>query len=631
LSMGKIKIAVLGGGIAALTAVWELTRDPAWRSKYEIVVYQLGFRLGGKCRGGRNLALADRVEEHGPHLLWGYYDNMARLMRDCYLELKERCLCRRGNPFASFEDAFIPAEDLAFGDIHDPGIEFTPYRLDFPENSARLGIDNRYSWLQRAEIAIAWLAWLARKLFQATQPSNRRHGWAMFVYTAVLLKAIVLEYRRIRQHGWEVLDDIDYRKWLHSHGAPEWLLQTALIKALYYWAEDAEIPAGTVLKAFIRSICHYRGRYVWRFAGGTGETLIAPLYLVLRDRGVKFQFFQRVDALHVARNEKGKFIDAITVACQATTIGEYHPLITTTNGIQAWPVEPVRSHEGRSQFTDPNLPADIDFESYHPIPGENNSTLRRGADFDLVLLGISVAALPVCCAELIALSRPFREMAENIDTVAAAGAQVWFKRSVHALGWKHNPFSLLAGYEPYADVPGKFIYNCFIDCTHHVASEAWQAPPSLCGYFLGTYNEQLDPEQQLRVFLDECFSTTLPDLYENGKVRWDLLADPHERYDRERIKAQYFTVPKNPSDRVVRAVAKTTKFRLEPGQSGFDNLVMCGDWVRTRLNIGGIENAVMSGLQAAVVLSNKINNTNEDQYARIVGAFQTRRRNPIMS
>src|SRR2546425_4501635 len=46
---GREKVAVLGGGPAAITAAFELTAAPELRDRFEVTVYQLGWRLGGKC------------------------------------------------------------------------------------------------------------------------------------------------------------------------------------------------------------------------------------------------------------------------------------------------------------------------------------------------------------------------------------------------------------------------------------------------------------------------------------------------------------------------------------------------------------------------------------------------------
>ena len=61
------KIAVLGGGIGSLSAVFEITNDPNWKQNYDITVYQMGWRLGGKGTSGRNRSMHDRIEEHGIH------------------------------------------------------------------------------------------------------------------------------------------------------------------------------------------------------------------------------------------------------------------------------------------------------------------------------------------------------------------------------------------------------------------------------------------------------------------------------------------------------------------------------------------------------------------------------------
>ncbi len=80
-----IRVAIVGGGCAAMTAAFELTR-PELASRYEVTVYQMGWRLGGKGASGRGPHR--RIEEHGLHLWMGYYENAFRLMRECYSELE---------------------------------------------------------------------------------------------------------------------------------------------------------------------------------------------------------------------------------------------------------------------------------------------------------------------------------------------------------------------------------------------------------------------------------------------------------------------------------------------------------------------------------------------------------------
>ena len=58
-----------------------------------------------------------------------------------------------------------------------------------------------------------------------------------------------------------------------------------------------------------------------------GDVVIAPLYQVLRRRGVQFEFFHRVDALHL--DDRRQVIDAITIGRQvglADGVDHYEPL-----------------------------------------------------------------------------------------------------------------------------------------------------------------------------------------------------------------------------------------------------------------------------------------------------------------
>src|SRR5271165_2097094 len=79
-----IKVAVIGGGCASMAAAFELTR-PEHEGRYQLTVYQTGWRLGGKGASGRGPS--GRIEEHGLHIWLGFYENAFRLLRECYAEL----------------------------------------------------------------------------------------------------------------------------------------------------------------------------------------------------------------------------------------------------------------------------------------------------------------------------------------------------------------------------------------------------------------------------------------------------------------------------------------------------------------------------------------------------------------
>ena len=120
--MAKPRIAILGGGAGAVTAALELSK-PGWGDHYEsITVYQQGWRLGGKGACGRGPDL--RIEEHGLHLWFGFYENAFRLLDRCHEELDQRA--KNGQPrwdlaFKNVEDSFSPLEQLAVPDYDGCG------------------------------------------------------------------------------------------------------------------------------------------------------------------------------------------------------------------------------------------------------------------------------------------------------------------------------------------------------------------------------------------------------------------------------------------------------------------------------------------------------------------------------
>ncbi|NES24983.1 MAG: NAD(P)-binding protein, partial [Symploca sp. SIO3E6] len=132
----KNKIVILGGGMASLTAAFELTNQPGWQDKYEITVYQMGWRIGGKGASGRNRNAQNRIEEHGLHILMGFYDNTFRVMRQCYQELGRT----NSQPLASWREAFNPHSFTAFQE--EINGEYLTWPFEFPVNSLVPGDSN---------------------------------------------------------------------------------------------------------------------------------------------------------------------------------------------------------------------------------------------------------------------------------------------------------------------------------------------------------------------------------------------------------------------------------------------------------------------------------------------------------
>jgi uncharacterized protein with NAD-binding domain and iron-sulfur cluster len=129
----KKKIAVLGGGAAAMSAVFHLTQQPGWQDRYEVTVYQLGWRLGGKGATGRDVDSGQRILEHGLHLWFGFYENAFAMMRQVYAEL------RRGPdvPIATFEQAFLPHNQFVMQQQFQG--KWQPWQFQLPPNPSTPG------------------------------------------------------------------------------------------------------------------------------------------------------------------------------------------------------------------------------------------------------------------------------------------------------------------------------------------------------------------------------------------------------------------------------------------------------------------------------------------------------------
>ena len=133
----KQKVAIIGGGVGAITTAYAITCQPDWQDRFELTIYQMGWRLGGKGASGRNLSQSGRIEEHGLHIWAGFYDNSFRLMRQAYEELVSEGLRASDAPLARLEDAFVGLShffiaDEARDESGNPVLR--PWRFDFEPN-----------------------------------------------------------------------------------------------------------------------------------------------------------------------------------------------------------------------------------------------------------------------------------------------------------------------------------------------------------------------------------------------------------------------------------------------------------------------------------------------------------------
>jgi uncharacterized protein with NAD-binding domain and iron-sulfur cluster len=119
------KIAILGGGLGGIATALFLThpKNPN-RHRYKVTVYQLGWRLGGKCASGRNFdrGKGGRIQEHGLHIMLGFYENTFRMIRETMAEwvLPANHPWRTPNEHDRWSKAFKPAN---FAPLVEPGAD----------------------------------------------------------------------------------------------------------------------------------------------------------------------------------------------------------------------------------------------------------------------------------------------------------------------------------------------------------------------------------------------------------------------------------------------------------------------------------------------------------------------------
>lgn len=691
----KIRVAVLGGGMGALAAAAALTdpRGPG-AGRFALTIYQMGWRLGGKGASGRSLdpATYGRIEEHGLHNLFGFYDNTFRLMRGAYDELRRRHGIDRGD----FMDAVSPESAAVF--VEEVDGEIRPWHVHNPTNARVPGDDGELSLAEAAQLALDFLrlnvtnharpvavpqqggvvgsfaaeaavraiavglrallrlapkersnrpwwdqlaaivdrmprsvaiaaveavrgsAWLA--LRNSLAEDGARRLWIMTHFATAVLIGLLRD--RVFALGLESLNDLDFRAWLRPHMREDGgvLARSVLMRVVYdssfaYRGGDtratasgapaADYEAGTLLAGLLRAAFTYKGAFGWKMRGGTGDVLIAPLYQLLRARGVEFRFFHRVDALIPAPDGRSIEQIAMTRQCETAGPGEYVPLVDF-DGEPCWPNRPRWEllTEGAALAE-----THVDLEDPRTTPaGARALTLERGRDFDEVVLGVSLGALPQCAARLIAQNPRWHAAIERVKTTRTASLQVWLRQGAPAPGHGRGGGQPITGFWYDAASP----LNVWADMSHLIPRESWHGGevPGHLSYYVSPLSDTPIDDRAAREVVREHAARVLAGpgaahLRSCGAppFAWDHLVDrrPNATAGPERLDAQYYRANTHPSERYVLSVAGSTAHRLPPHDpTSYRNLFLAGDWTRNGMNCGAMESAVLGGLLAAQAL-----------------------------
>jgi hypothetical protein len=200
-------------------------------------------------------------------------------------------------------------------------------------------------------------------------------------------------------------------------------------------------------------------------------------------------------------------------------------------------------------------------------------------------------------------------MVANIETVATQAFQLWVNREPTDLGWPDSVTVMTGFAEP---------MDTWAVMSHLIEREGWARSAGVRGihYFCGPLSDQVaqrsggrEADEGVRRSAQRWMENELGVLWPKARTAtgfdWNVLIDPANGHGVARLDAQYFRANVDPSERYVLSTPGSTRFRLHPGQSDFENLYLAGDWTLSRFNCGCVEAAMESGALAAQCLEYK--------------------------
>jgi len=724
----KRRIAILGGGIASLAAAYELTSYDGWRDRYEVTLYQVGWRLGGKTSNG--FGPADRIQERGIHIFQGWYENAFRMVQDTYAYMAKHDLAP-GSPLPDWTDAFVPDDATLFTEFDATRGGWTNWPVLFPYNDKLPGVEGpppladilgeavglvaelllgspyqanagclskllspaliklfftppweksapdwwkhasdlsdqnhaavdrpEIRWLRQASNLLSEIKQkpivqlgpfevsalrVATQLFSAfvqllrlaapadTASQNRlEHIVVLAEFGLANLRGLLNDVydEKTHQFDFHLINRHDYRDWLLANGLPTAFAQSAPVRFLYcgafhnlYQGEPGKLAADMGLRSLLASVT-YRGSLVWKLTAGTGGSLTAPLYKMLSHRGVRFEFFRNVEEIHYSAGDQ---IEAMTVGVQvelARGVTEYPPL-KKVKGLDGWPSQPKYDQldpEQARRLESEQIDLESPWADWKPVRAQ---VLRRGVDFDDIILGIPIGETARICAGIVAKKHAWQKMVKYVRITPTLGVQIWLRPTLAELGMDLPQWGMAASDEPNSVIYADLLYS-WTDMGVVMPFEGWKPDdvPGQLSYYCGTWplqgslppfsdhgfpaRERARLVDYTRTWLGQQMGYFWPKAVKNGKdFDFSLLVDPsdpgndQQRSGEQRFLSQWFVTNIEPTNHYTLAWPDSDQYRLRADESGYKNLFLCGDWTNFGLNIGHMEGAATSGLIAA--------------------------------
>ena len=446
------------------------------------------------------------------------------------------------------------------------------------------------------------------------------------------------------------LDEYNYDDWLRMNRVAERTLRSPLMRGAYDLAlayadgdpRNPQLAAGQAINAACRFFFMYKGALFWRMKAGMGEVVFAPMYLALRNRGVKFRFFHRLDDIELSGDGTAvtrlKFRRQVRLKVtddQAPT--NYEPLIVIKGQqMSGWPEKPdhkqfdyddetcekyVRAVNGEDKETYVNFESiwsnwEHGDDAFATVgTGQHNPAYPSVGHYDDVIVTVPIAALGRVSSRLAKANNKaglrWRNMLKALGTVATQSLQIWVKQDTRTLGWTHGQASFSAFVHPFdtwADLSGLVEVENQPGArgVHYFCSVLPERDVPAMDGDGGHVATQLEAVKELvkqnaKRFLNQWLFHLWPnavDRYPNV-FKWELLVDKLDQPGAQRLDAQHFVANVDPSERYTQSLPGTTKYRLRPDKTGFTHLFIAGDWTDCGLNFGCVEAAAISGRLAS--------------------------------
>ena len=633
------KVAILGGGAASCTAALALTDQPGWKEHYDVTVYQLGWRLGGKAASGRNKDYGQRSEGIAGHHFPSTFVQMKKLLRSVYKELNRP----EGAPLRTFEEAFksiilwsgeekdceVNRECFSMDHIFDKLTEtflwMTKKMTKELENDDKINQNHLKNDSIYLKFEVASVQILLRKIFPTVKNNSLTLEYLSMIDTTAALIIGFIEDNLI-ESGLYSINHLDLRQWLEKHGASETTINSRFVLAHYdelisYFDGDMQKPnmeAGTALQLYLPYYFCCEETTVWHHEAGLGDAIFAPIYEVLKKRGVHFKFFHKVEEV-ILDSSNSKLVEQIRMTKQADLIGEeYDPLIDV-NGLPSWPNEP-KYEEIEQQQAHLLQKYKIDLEGFwtnwskvyekqfgHPL---QEVFLTRGQDFDIIVFGIPVGSLSSLCAQLLEKSPSLRATNKHIGRVPSLQFQLWgtldlgqwlqtqiINRLLDPMHRKevyvtvdNSDILKTENWESFGLRPEHFLYITFGQSVQEISLNNYTSFPQ---------------EEMKKVKISsilEALRSISPKSFQDGDFNWTVLTDPMNRTGEERFDSQYLRLNVNPSDLYTLILTNSSQYRITTDGAGFDNIYFTGDWIQSGFNCC-LEGAFTAGLLTSKAIS----------------------------